>query len=30
VFAEALEHPAQVNERLASALKRPRKFAWID
>jgi len=29
-FAEALDHPAEVNERLASALRRPRKFAWID
>ena len=29
-FAEALDHPAEVNERLASALRRPRKFAWLD
>jgi len=29
-FTEALDHPAEVNERLASALRRPRKFAWID
>lgn len=29
-FAEALEAPATVNQRLASALRRPRKFRWID
>jgi len=29
-FAEALERPAQVNERLAHALGRPRKFSWLD
>jgi uncharacterized protein (DUF1778 family) len=29
-FAEALAHPAEVNERLASALRRPRRFTWID
>jgi uncharacterized protein (DUF1778 family) len=29
-FSEALESPASVNERLARALRRPRKFAWLD
>jgi uncharacterized protein (DUF1778 family) len=29
-FAEALSKPAEVNERLASALRRPRKFTWLD
>ena len=29
-FAEALNRPAQVNERLAAALKRPAKFTWLD
>lgn len=29
-FTEALEAPAAVNERLAAALARPRKFHWID
>lgn len=29
-FSEALEHPASVNERLASALGRPRRFSWVD
>jgi uncharacterized protein (DUF1778 family) len=29
-FAEALARPAQVNERLAVALHRPRKFTWLD
>ncbi len=29
-FAEALSRPAEVNERLASALRRPRKFTWLD
>jgi uncharacterized protein (DUF1778 family) len=29
-FAEALDCPAEVNERLASAMKRPRKFTWLD
>jgi uncharacterized protein (DUF1778 family) len=29
-FSEALERPASVNERLAEALRRPRKFAWLD
>lgn len=27
---EALAQPAAVNERLASALRRPREFRWID
>ena len=27
---EALERPAEVNERLASALRRKRKFSWLD
>jgi uncharacterized protein (DUF1778 family) len=29
-FNEALKRPAQVNQRLAEALKRSRNFAWID
>lgn len=29
-FDEALDRPAEVNERLAAALERPRKFRWID
>lgn len=29
-FAEALNRPSRVNERLAAALKRPRKFSWLD
>jgi uncharacterized protein (DUF1778 family) len=28
-FSEALEQPAGVNERLARALRRRRKFAWL-
>lgn len=29
-FEEALARPAAVNERLAEALRRPRKFSWLD
>jgi uncharacterized protein (DUF1778 family) len=29
-FSETLERPAQVNERLARALRRPCKFSWLD
>jgi uncharacterized protein (DUF1778 family) len=29
-FTEALDAPATVNERLAAALTRPRKFRWLD
>jgi uncharacterized protein (DUF1778 family) len=29
-LTEALARPAAVNERLASALRRPRAFGWID
>jgi uncharacterized protein (DUF1778 family) len=29
-FTEALERPAEVNERLASAMGRDRKFSWLD
>jgi len=29
-FTEALDKPASVNERLATALQRPRKFTWLD
>jgi len=29
-FTEALEQPATVNERLAAALGRPRRFTWLD
>jgi hypothetical protein len=30
VCTEALEQPAEVNERLARSLRRKRKFAWLD
>jgi uncharacterized protein (DUF1778 family) len=29
-FSEALARPAQVNQRLAAALSRPRDFSWLD
>lgn len=29
-FSRALERPAAVNDRLADALRRPRKFRWLD
>jgi len=29
-FSDALARPAQVNERLAEALQRPRGFRWVD
>jgi uncharacterized protein (DUF1778 family) len=29
-FAEALDEPATVNRRLASALERRRKVRWLD
>jgi uncharacterized protein (DUF1778 family) len=29
-FTRALQEPATVNARLASALRRPRKFRWVD
>ena len=29
-FTEALDAPATVNDRLAAALSRPRKFRWLD
>lgn len=29
-FAEALEAPAAVNERLAEVLRRPLRFRWLD
>ena len=29
-FTEALARPATVNDRLAGALRRPRKFRWLD
>ncbi len=29
-FTEALERPADVNDRLAAALRRKRKFRWLD
>ena len=29
-FSEALEKPAEVNDRLAAALRRTRKFTWLD
>lgn len=30
VFTDALNSPANVNDRLASVLRRPRKSDWID
>lgn len=29
-FTEALEQPAEVNDRLASAMRRKRTFSWLD
>jgi uncharacterized protein (DUF1778 family) len=29
-FTEALERPAEVNDRLANALRRKRTFSWLD
>jgi uncharacterized protein (DUF1778 family) len=29
-FTDALNRPAQVNERLAKALQWPSKFSWLD
>ena len=29
-FTEALDRPAQVNDRLAKALRRKRKFSWLN
>lgn len=29
-FSEALERPAAINDRLARALRRRRKFSWLD
>lgn len=29
-FNQALERPAQVNDRLTRALRRERKFSWLD
>lgn len=29
-FSEALERPAEVNDRLARGLRRRRKFSWLD
>ncbi|MGE4429060.1 MAG: DUF1778 domain-containing protein [Solirubrobacteraceae bacterium] len=29
-FDEALSRPATVNDRLAAALERPRRFRWVD
>jgi uncharacterized protein (DUF1778 family) len=29
-FSEALERPAEVNHRLAQALRRKRRFSWLD
>jgi uncharacterized protein (DUF1778 family) len=29
-FTDALEHPAQVNDRLADAMRRKRTFSWLD
>ena len=29
-FSQALQRPAEVNDRLARALRRKRKFSWLD
>jgi uncharacterized protein (DUF1778 family) len=29
-FSEALERPAEVNDRLGQALRRTRRFSWLD
>jgi uncharacterized protein (DUF1778 family) len=29
-FSEVLERPAQINVRLAKALRQPRAFSWLD
>jgi uncharacterized protein (DUF1778 family) len=29
-FSEALDRPAEVNDRLAKALRRKRQFSWLD
>ena len=29
-FSEALERPAEINDRLPTALRRKRKFSWLD
>jgi uncharacterized protein (DUF1778 family) len=29
-LSEALARPAAVNDRLATALRRPRSFSWVD
>lgn len=29
-FSKALGQPAEVNDRLAAALRRTRKFSWLD
>lgn len=29
-FTEALERPAEVNDRLASTMRRKRTFSWLD
>jgi uncharacterized protein (DUF1778 family) len=29
-FTEALERPAEVNDRLATAMRRKRTFSWLD
>ena len=29
-FSQALKRPAEVNDRLAQALRRKRKFSWLD
>lgn len=29
-FGQALERPAEVNDRLARALRRKRRFSWLD
>ena len=29
-FTEAMDRPCEVNDRLAAALRRKRKFSWLD
>jgi len=29
-FSDALERPGEVSQRLGAALRRPRKFRWLD
>ncbi|MGH2856778.1 MAG: DUF1778 domain-containing protein [Solirubrobacteraceae bacterium] len=29
-FTDALERPAEINDRLSSAMRRTRTFSWLD